>query len=175
MASGHVEIGRIQTVNPARREVRVKPGTGKKHLFQGMAWALVLLADGTELRCKVDGVRGASSGYIVKLSAGVTRDTVARLKGARVIVDAEEAPCPGGGLDDVSALLGFQVYDVEGAGLGEVVATYSALSNNAIEIKGPGGGEMLLPVIDEVIAGVDLERGSLTVRDIAPYVVEDED
>lgn len=166
MAVRRVEIGVVRSVNPARRELRIRPGWDDVQAGAPLQWVYVLDADGGETRCRVEQVHGE----IVTLAAGVARDTVARMRGAAVCADVERSEADWRGQLDV--LEGFDVVDEAGDRLGAVTAVYMTGANGAIEVAQPGGGSMLLPVIDRVIVAVDMERGQVTVRDIASYKVE---
>lgn len=175
MAESELEIGRVRSTNPARRELRVAPALGREREFAGREWVRVVLQDRTEMRCRVADLRPGTGGFIMTLASGVTRDNVARMKGASVMIGLDEQNPRPDDAHHVSELVGLEVFDEAGECLGMVTEAYSAGANNVIEIERPGGGTMRLPAIEQVIAAVDVERGALVVRDIAPYVVEDED
>ena len=169
------EAGRVCSANPARRELRIRPAPACARYFAGRAWVSLVLRDESEMRCKVDTVRRAAGEVIVTLAPGITRDEVARAKGAAVVLAASERR-PQTADDDMHAadLIDMKVYDEAGRCFGKVVDSYETDANGVIEIERIDGGKMMLPVIKQVIAGVDWERDALVVRDIAPYKVEDE-
>jgi 16S rRNA processing protein RimM len=72
-------------------------------------------------------------------------------------------------------LLGLTVVGEGDAVLGTITELIETRANDVIEVAKPGGGSLLLPVIEQVIESVDLETGRVYVGDIAPYVVDDED
>jgi len=164
MAAHRVEIGRIRSVNAARRELRI--GMARETLPADVEWLFVTGIDGRETRCRVERIKGD----IATLAVGVTRDAVSRMRGATVCADVNVV------VDDwqnrLTALDGFEVVDEAGVCLGTVVAVYATNANEAIEVERPDGGSFLLPVIDCVIASMDMKRGVMAVKDIAPYTVE---
>lgn len=160
----------MRSVNPARREVRVTPAPGAANAFSALELVELDLIDGNRLRCRVAGVRDEAGGKILTLSPGVPRETVARMKGstlsAEVEVAAEGYP--------VEELNGLTVLDEAGSELGTVTAVYTAGGSEAVEITAPDGSTLLLPVIEQVIASVNIERGEIVVKDIEPYAVEED-
>ena len=174
MAGKGRQVGTVTSVNPARRTLRVRPVPGGRRLLEGAAWVHVTLRDDTALRCRVASVAPGEKVFVVTLAPGVTRDTVARMKGASVALSEEGARAGDDTWHHVSELLEFTVLDEGGHCLGAVAQVYATGTNAVLEIEKAGGGTVLVPAIDEVIAQVDVRRRALTVRDIAPYAVEEE-
>jgi ribosomal 30S subunit maturation factor RimM len=169
------EAGRVSSANPARRELRIRPAPACARYFVGRAWVWLVLRDASEMRCKVDTVRRAAGEVIVTLAPGITRDEVARTKGAAVVLAASERRSQTAAYGVHAAdLIDMKVYDDAGNYFGTVVDACETNANGVIEIERIDGGKTMLPVIEQVIAGVDLERGALVVRDMTPYKVEDE-
>ncbi len=175
MPGSWIHIGRVVSLNPAKRELRIRPVPVHAGCFAEMAWVRVVLRAGTEMRCRVASVRVTETGILLALTPGVTRDTVARMKGGAIVLAREEVRRPAEGGYHVSELENMEVFDEEGNFLGTVKQVYSAGANDVIEVEKPTGKVMLLPVIAELVETVDVDRGRIAVRDIAPYVVDDED
>jgi ribosomal 30S subunit maturation factor RimM len=171
MSFSWIEIGAVCSMNPARREVRLRPRPGQSRHFDGMQWLWLVLADGEELRCKVQSAETAGDEIRVFLGPGVTRDTVARMKGA-VAVAEDDGSVRGG--YKVAAWVGYEVFDAAGVPLGRIADAFETPAHGVIEVEKPGGGTFSLPVIEQVIAKVDSDRGTVTVHDITPYAVDDE-
>ena len=68
-------------------------------------------------------------------------------------------------------LYGMQVVTEDGEALGELVKIYETGANDVYAVKCPNGKEVLLPVIDECILDVDLERQQVTAH-IMPGLVD---
>jgi len=172
MTPRRADIGIVRSVSPARREIRVTPRAGAENLFDRLGLVEVVLADKVVLRCRVREVRDGTGGKILTLTPGVPRETVARMKGATLQAAAE--PEAEKGAYTLEELNGLTVLDKTGSVIGAVTGLYSAGGNDAIEVTRPGGGTTLLPVIEQVIASVNVERGEVVVNDIAPYAVEED-
>jgi ribosomal 30S subunit maturation factor RimM len=173
MADAWLHIGTVRAVNASRREVRVLTPESERESLADLEWLQLLLRDDTMLRCKVTSLRFHDGTAIIALAPGVTRDNVGRMKGAAVVISPEaHRPSDGYSLSD---LTGLNVVDEGGVGLGVVKEAFLTPAHGVLEIERPGGGSMLLPAIDEVMAQVDIGAGTLTVRDVTPFAVIDED
>ncbi|MCX5772450.1 MAG: PRC-barrel domain-containing protein [Candidatus Hydrogenedentes bacterium] len=172
MTARRTDIGVVRSVSPARREIRVTPLAGAEHLFDRLGLVEVVLADKVVLRCRIQEVRDETGCKILTLTPGVPRETVARMKGARLVAAAE--PAAAEATYQFEDLDGLTVLDKTGSVIGTVTSLYSAGGNDAIEITRPGGGTILLPAVDQVIAAVNVDRGEMVVNDIAPYAVEED-
>ncbi len=168
-----IQIGAIRSVHPVRREVRVRANPGCSRSFDTITWLHLLLRDGTELRCKVESVKTGKAGIRIVLGPGVPRDNVARMKGAAVLIAEQEYIRQPDSDRDVAELCDFQVLEQDGTSLGRIVDAYATGAHGVIEVAKPGRATMVLPVIEEVIADIDFDRGTVTVKDIAPFVVEE--
>ena len=176
MAERRLDIGCVRSVRPSQRELRVRSVAGRAARLQGMEWIRIALADGTDLRCRVEAFRAESADEcVLKLAAGVTRDNVARAKGGKVfLLEEQAARGPAEGYER-AAWIGLAVFDESGCPLGIVTSIYETGANDVIEIRKHSGGTLRVPVIDPVIASVDIEQGRLALGAIGPYAVEDED
>jgi ribosomal 30S subunit maturation factor RimM len=162
-------IGNVVSVNPARRELRIILDPGWHEALEHRKW-LNLDADGALFRCRVASVRSAGKRLIVRLSAGIARDTVARMKGASVLME-ETA----GRLEDaysLAELAGMTVVDRQERLVGTVKDAYTGRAHSLLEIEGTDGRLMLAPLVDELVVEVDVSRGRLVVSDLARFAVE---
>lgn len=175
MDDAWIEIGRVRSVQATRREARIAPHGGKSHEFADRSW-LHVRSGGNALRLKVEKMQAIGDEFRVVFAPGVPRDTVGVLRGALVLLPASEArglaPDREWRLPD---LVGLRVVDVQGETLGEVSEVYETAADGAFGIAKTGGGHMLLPAIPQVVLEIDFTAETLTVGDIAPYVVDDAD
>ena len=170
--TGWTEIGRVRSLNPQRREVRIKPVTAHEQAFQSAEWLYFAQLGKTEpLRCRVKALSLGKDKVVAVLAPGVPRDTVAELRGATVVVPSETA-APRRIEWSIRGLVGMDVREEDGTPLGVVTEVYEGPANDAFCVARPGGGRITLPAIDLVITDVDLDAGEITVADITPYAVE---
>lgn len=166
------ETGRVRSVNPRTREVRIAIRPGLGYVFSGLAWIRFLVVPGSPLRCKVTSIKCDESVAVVALAPGVSRDIVGQLKGVKVVVAPEEWPSrPGVGwrLDD---LLAMSVVLPTGDVLGTVCEVYAGPANDAFAVQRPDGSRCILPVIDAVMVSVDAETATIRTGDVSPFMVE---
>jgi len=170
-----IRIGTVRTVNPARRELRVDVEAVHAHQFDGIDWVGLGRDVDALTRCRVDAAHVRENDATLRLGAGVTRDSVAAMRKAGVFIEAPTRKArPDGGWHPAE-LVGLTVVGPGGAVLGTVEELIETGANDVIEVAKPGGGNLLLPVIEQVLESVDLETGRVYVGDVAPYAVDDED
>ena len=169
------EIGVIRSVQPLRREVRIKPEFGLEELVAEQGWINVRMRDGSVLRCRVEQARVASPEVVMLLAPGVTRDGIGKMKGAGVLMKTADIPELAVLPWKVEEFLGLHVFNEDGVDLGMVPEVYSARGNAAFVVELPDGTRWVLPAIPEVVKLVDAEAEKLVLGDVRPYVVVEGD
>ncbi len=174
MTTRVVVAGKVQSVHPGKRQVRIQaPDEIPDDAFLGRL--RMRLADGREIAPMVATLRRLEGIVLVQLTPGTTRDTVAQLKGAEVLWEADENTLQLMGRQHVDALIGMRLIATGNVQLGVVVGALSTPAHGVIEAERPDGRRLLLPVIPEVVERIDWDDGVIFVGDIAPYVVDDAD
>lgn len=167
-------IGVVGSVNPARRELRVRLDAGSRVPETHREWVRLELPDGTTLQCKVLEARGGPETAILRLGAGTSRDTVARLRGARAALGVEVPGETRTGFDPAT-WVGMRLVDAAGNAAGVIEDVFFTPAHGVFRIARPNGRTALLPAVEELIERVDFDAGVVVVGDIAPHMVEDED
>jgi len=173
MAAPSIVIGRVRSVNPRAREVRVEILGGYTRAYDGLAWIRFERGPAGPIRCKIARIRSDATTAIVELGAGLPRDTVGQLRGANVVALPEEIPARPGNEWRLDELVGMAVVMPGGESLGTVCEVYEGPANDAFAVKRPGGGQCVLPAIPELVLAVDRDGGRIEVGDVAPFIVED--
>ena len=151
--------------------MRIEYASAAYVLAPETAWIHFDDGPGQPLRCKVAAVKSAEGGVVV-LAAGVTRDTVARLRGAVVLADAPAPPC--GRLPVADKLIGMRLVSQDGAPLGAVVGVLEGPAGDVVRVERPDGGMFLLPVVEPAVVAVDVEAHVLTVlSDLSAFAVDE--
>jgi 16S rRNA processing protein RimM len=122
---------------------------------------------------RIEAVRDTAKGPLLQIS-GIDHISVAQTLVGRDIV-AREADLPEG-WDEVEEEfdpVGLAVTEVERGSLGEVVEVIVTGANDVWVVEGPLG-EVLLPVIDEVILDIDDAAGTATVKALPGLLPEEE-
>ena len=172
MDATRVEAGAVISVNPGRRELRVRPLPAYRHEFESMEWLHVASPGGGEWRCRIHAARRAGDAFVLTLGAGTTRDHVAAMRGARVLLAPEE--CTARPEDDwqLGDLLGMRVTG-PGNAEGEIVEVFETPANAAFAVRRPDGSRFLLPAIPEVVELVDLDTNTVHLGPTGPYMVDE--
>ncbi|MFO7775545.1 MAG: hypothetical protein R6W89_07070 [Candidatus Hydrogenedentota bacterium] len=169
-----VYSGKVVSIRPDRREVRIDPVPGMEERIEAEGWVWFRESTGREWKCKVVEVRRTGQGAVITISAGTPKDTVARLRGAEALTSAppEGESEPMYGLED---LHGLAVAHADGTMAGHVTDLYEGKAHDMAAVETPDGAELIIPLIPQVVESVDLEAGIITVGDLTPYSVSDED
>lgn len=167
-----IPIGRVRSVNPRSRELRVKVRDGYSYVFDDLAWIRFERAPGDVLRCKVTASKGDKSVAAVTLSPGVPRDVVGLLRGCVAVLAPDELPPPPGGRSVLDDWLGLRVVLPSGESLGLVCEVFEGPANDAFAVQRPDGSRCILPVIDAVVRAINIDGGMIEVGDVEPFVVE---
>lgn len=166
------EIGRVRSVNPARREVRVAPRHGYDRALAGRGEVEFVIEGGKRVTYAVETVEEQDRYVKVTLAAGTATDDVASLKGARVLADA--APEIPDNPFEIAAeeFEGFTVRGPDGSEVGVVAGGFNTRAHGVLEIKRPDGRPLLAPFVSEVVAGIDLDRRAIVLRDVEAHLAE---
>ena len=123
------------------------------------------------LQLRLSGVRPGPKGPLLTLSGIDTPERARELVGRYLLADQEGLP--DGWLGEHAAdPIGLEVIDVERGRLGRVVDTIATGANDVWVVSGGSVGEVLLPVIDDVVLSVDEERRTAKVR-LLPGLIDE--
>ena len=117
--------------------------------------------------------RNHSEGCLISFTEFDNRDQLDDVRNQVVYVRADEIPDLPEGEYYHHQILGLKVVTEAGEALGKVVDILETGVNDVYVVRPEQGAEILLPVIDEVILGVDLAAGELKVR-LLPGLVADQ-
>lgn len=112
---------------------------------------------------RISRIRSGPRGPLAVLEGITDIDTAQLLSGREVLIDSADAPDAVTEADDGSELLGYAVHDPEVGDLGRITETIVTGANDVWVVHGPLG-EVLIPVIDEVVLDVDDVSRLCTVR-----------
>lgn len=167
----YVPVGRVVKAHGLNGEVSVIPADGLLFVFsEGLrVWFVPPPADVRD--AVVEGIRRGPKGPLVKFSGVDDVDAAHRLNGASILADS--ADLPPGWDDQEDDPVGLVVTDTARGVLGEVVDVIVTGANDVWVVDGGDFGQVLLPVIEQVIKSIDWEAGTASV-DLLPGLIEDE-
>lgn len=113
---------------------------------------------------QVAGMRMNGPFGLLKLREIPDRTQADRLRGLFVLVDVEHAVPLEEGEFYLYQLIGARVQTDTGEALGTLVDVLETGANDVYVIDSPRYGEVLIPVLDDVVVNTDISAGMLTVR-----------
>jgi 16S rRNA processing protein RimM len=150
-------MGRVAGSYGVRGWVKVAPEAGSQ---EGLTGAREWWLGDEPFEVRAAKIHGAA---VVGRLAGIeTREQALALKGRRVSVPREALPEPGEGRYYLGDLVGLEVVNEQGTGLGVVTRTYSNGAHDVIEVAGER--TRLLPWVAAVVKEVDLREGRVRVE-----------
>ncbi|NNE44292.1 MAG: 16S rRNA processing protein RimM [Gemmatimonadetes bacterium] len=120
-------------------------------------------AEGKERRIRVTRVRSKNDGWILSLEGVQDRNTAETLRGAELKAERSELPEPDDDEWYIADLVGMNVVTEDGREVGRLEQVLQLPANDVFVVQGDAG-EVLLPVIDDVIVDVDAEEGKVIVH-----------
>jgi 16S rRNA processing protein RimM len=111
----------------------------------------------------LEAVRPAVPRLLVRFAGVATREQAAELTNGEIAVSRERLPDPGPGVAYAFQLVGLEVRAVDGRVLGAIADVLMAGAHPIYVVRGEGGKEILVPVIEPVVKKVDLAAGVVTV------------
>jgi 16S rRNA processing protein RimM len=127
-------------------------------------------ANGAEAPVRIEGARPKGAGWILRIDGVEDREGAEELRGAAIVAPREDLPEPRPGEWWIDDLVGLEVVSDDGAALGRLVDVWTLPANDVYVVRS-ADREVLLPAIEDVIVGVDLEKRMMTVH-LLPGLIE---
>ena len=162
-----VVIGRALKPFGIKGEIRVKPFTESLEAFHRSS---DLIFDDSPH--KVTRLREHKGNVLVSLEGMDTPEEAAKLTGALVKTNAENLPPKEEDEYYWFELIGMGVTAVDGRNLGTIIAITPTGANDVLHVEGPFG-EVLLPMIDDVVIEVDTEKNHMVVDPLEGLIPDD--
>ncbi|MEJ2717240.1 MAG: ribosome maturation factor RimM [Deltaproteobacteria bacterium] len=158
-----------QAVKPfgIRGEIKIKPYTES---FEAFKRSPVLVFDETPYTVlKIRIHKGAA---LASLQGIDSPEKAKELAGSLVKTNAENLPPKQEDEYYWHELIGMSVYTLEGRSLGELTQIIETGAHDVLQVEG-AYGEILLPMIDEVVVEVDIETNKMIVDPLDGLVPDD--
>jgi 16S rRNA processing protein RimM len=168
----YVPLGRVARVHGLHGEVSVIPAGLPFVLPTGLTVRFVPPREGVG-ETTVESVRPGPKGPLVKLAGVDDIGAASLLAGATIVCRAADAPEPALEADDAFDPVGLRVFDEERGEIGVVEDVIVTGANDVWVIRGGRLGEVLIPVIDDVVLEIDEDARRVDVR-LLPGLVEGE-
>jgi 16S rRNA processing protein RimM len=121
------------------------------------------LRDGTEASVRIGGAWSKSGDVVLEIEELRDRNSAEAARGASLLAARGDLPATEAREWYLADLVGSAVVTEDGRALGTLDEVLRMPAHDVYVVRGPGG-EILLPATDEVVRGVDLDAGTMTVR-----------
>ncbi len=161
---GLVGFGRIVGAHGLRGALRVRPDNPDSEM-EGIQRVFVESA-GAPVERRVRSCARAGHGSLKLQLEGIQSIEQAEvLRGAQLYLAVSDLPAAAEGEFYYFQVIGLPVETVEGRWLGNIDEVFFNGAHDVWVVKG-GGGEILIPVIDDVVRKIDLEQGRVVIDPI---------
>lgn len=157
-----VELGVVRGSYGLKGWVRVAPHDAEAAVLRAARRWWLIKSDGV-LALEVTGVRRHGGGLVAKWVGCESPEVAEATRGARVAVGRADFPAPPAGEFYWVDLVGARVVNRAGAELGTVKGLRNNGAQDLLEVAGPDGGEILVPVVDAYVDSIDTEAGLIRV------------
>lgn len=113
---------------------------------------------------EVESARAYRDRLVLKLVGVDDGDSAHALRGQPVAASADDAPAPPEGSHYVATLVGMRVEDEGGAEVGTVESVIETGAADLLRVLDPAGEEVLIPMVDAYLIGVEEDAGRIIVR-----------
>jgi 16S rRNA processing protein RimM len=158
-----IEAGAVMRPHGIRGEVAVDLKQDLLACIAEKSEIRVSSRDGAERHLRVERVREHKGRLIIKFEGVDTREGAEQLRAFTIWLTREQIGPLEGDRWFVQDVLGMDVDTDEGEHLGKVAEVMHMPANDVFVVRGEGG-EILLPVIADVIVDVDVEAGKMLVH-----------
>lgn len=157
----YLEVGRIVGTHGVRGELRVQPWADDGEFLLDFD---VLYYDNGAEKIEIEKARVHNNLVILKLKGVDTIEQADALRGRILYIDRSDARLPEGRYF-IQDLIGLKVIDADnGEELGTIKDVFTMVANDVYSVITPDGRECLIPAIDDVLAGTDIEAGTVAIH-----------
>ena len=167
-------VGRIVTVNPAKREARARVASAFAFDVKAMVWVWFLRGDAWA-RLRVVKAGAAEGELRLQFAPGVPMDTVRALQGQTIAVEKVQIVSRGPLWKRVRAMLDLPAESADGARVGTVVEVIEGPKTGVIKVESDNGTQWLVPVVPGAVEALDETRGTVVLGDFLAYALEVDD
>ncbi|MCK5862567.1 MAG: PRC-barrel domain-containing protein [Candidatus Hydrogenedentes bacterium] len=175
MANNWLHIGRVLAVNAAHRRIRVSVVPGCGDVFGDCARLRLVVEGNAPVQVRIRCVRTTGMEATVELTPGISRDVVATLKNADVLVPASAMRRSDSDPVGLHDLPGMRVMTSTGDFLGTVAKIQDTPAGGIMRLQCDNAVMATAPVTDAFIEEIDLDAGIITVKDPEAFLVFDLD
>lgn len=173
MPAPYRRLGKITKAHGTRGEVTVAPRDGLSlSLLAGVdVWIVPPPASGAIAR-RITDVRPGPKGSLVRITGVESPAEAHEIVGRYLIARGEEMPVAA---SETEELIGFEVHDEQRGLIGTIAEVIETGANDVLVVEEGPFGQVLVPVIDQVILSVDHSASVVHVALLEGLIDEDDE
>lgn len=158
-----LEAGKIVNTHGLRGEVKVVTWTDYPEDFEDIKHVYVKKKTGDE-KLTISSIKYQKNNLIIKFAEIKDINEAEKYKNQVLYVEREELGELPEGVYYIADLIGLDVVDENGEKIGVIADVFNTGANDIYDVKREGKKNLLLPVIDEVVKEIDLEKKTVRVE-----------
>jgi 16S rRNA processing protein RimM len=168
--NGHgapLPVGRVTGFRGTRGEVTVRVVSGNAARWTHLRRAVLRGAgdaDAVGSPREVVSARAYRDRLVLKFRGIDDPSAADALRGLEIAAVAEDVPALPSGVYWIDRLIGALVQDAAGRALGRVEDVIETGGADLLIVREPAGGEILVPLAQEIVTEIDLQAGTIRVR-----------
>ncbi len=167
-----LEIGRVVSVDAARRSVRVRPVQGRESIFESCDRIWLKSTQEKPIVALIAHMSRIRGLFRIEFTPGISRDVVATLAGARVVIpDQMDTPIRDAIVPGLADTLGMRAVLPDGQMLGTVMEVLETPAGGVLRILLEEGRTAALPFIEAAIQNIDGVSRVITITNPELFLV----
>ncbi len=158
-----LEAGKIINTHGLRGEVKVAPWTDYPDDFENIDYVYVKKKTGDE-KLHISSVKYQKNNLIIKFREISDINEAETYKNLILYVERNMLGELPEGVYYIADLLGSKVITAEGEEIGVIADIFNTGANDIYDVKREGKKNMLIPVIDEIVKDIDIEKKVITIE-----------
>lgn len=158
-----LEAGKIVNTHGLRGEVKVVPWTDYPEDFEDIEYVYVKRKTGDE-KLTISSIKYQKNNLIVKFAEIGDINEAEKYKNQVLYVEREMLGDLPEGVYYIADLIGLNVVDENGDEIGKIADVFNTGANDIYDVKREGKKNLLIPVIDEVVKEIDLEKKTVRIE-----------
>lgn len=157
-----VELGVVRGSYGVKGWVRVAPHDAEAAVLRTARKWWLMKGDAVQALA-ITGVRRHGGGIVAKWVGCDNPEAAEAARGARVAVGRADFPAPPEGAFYWIDLVGARVVNRQGSELGTVSGLRNNGAHDLLEVAGPTGGQILVPLVEAYVDSIDAKSGLIRV------------
>lgn len=158
-----LEAGKIVNTHGLRGEVKVVPWTDYPDDFENIEYVYVKKKTGEE-KLHISSIKYQKNNLIIKFAEIKDINEAELYKNLVLYVERDMLGELPEGVYYIADLLGSKIITTDGEEIGEIADVFNTGANDIYDVKREGKKNMLIPVIDEIVKNIDIEKKIITIE-----------